>query len=77
MVGSNCGTVLLPRTGMGIGAAVAATGAADVEAIFTSFTGGNLVDLVDDGMDNKFCGRFDDGFGIELLDNVFVNSDHV
>ena len=34
-------------------------------------------DSVDDGLDDGFCGEFDDGFGIELLDNLFVNSDDV
>ena len=38
------------------------------------FTGG---DSLDDGMDDRFCGEFNDEFGIKLLDNVFVNSDDV
>ena len=73
-MGSNCGAVLLPRTDIGIGVAVVATGAADVEAIFTWFTVGNSLD---DGMDDRFFSEFDNGFGIELLDNLFVNSDDV
>ena len=63
MVGLNCGAVLSPRAGIGISAAVAAAGAADVEAIFTWLTGG---DLADDRMNDRFCGGFDN-----------VNSDDV
>ena len=73
-MGLNCGAVLSPRTGIWISAVVAAAGAADVEAIFTWLTGGNSVD---DGMNDGFCSGFDNEFGIELLDNVFVNSDDV
>ena len=60
LVGSNCGAVLSPRAGIGIGAVVAAAGAADVEAIFTWFTGGVSMGSVTDGRDDKFCGEFDD-----------------
>ena len=52
--------------GIGVSAVVAAAVVADVEAIFTWFTGG---DSVDNG--------FDDGFCAELLDNVSVISDDV
>ena len=48
-----CGPV---AAGIGIGAAVAAAGAADVEAIFTWFTGGASMGLMND----EFCGEFDD-----------------
>ena len=71
-MGLNCGAVLLPRMGIGIGAVVTATGTADVEAIFIWFTGGKSVHLVDDGMDVNFCSEFDNAFGIELLDNVLI-----
>ena len=60
MVRSNCGAVLSPRAGIGIGAAVAAAGAADVEAIFTWFTGGASMGSVNDRRDDEFCGEFDD-----------------
>ena len=63
-MGSNCGAVLSPRAGIGVGAAVAAAVVADVEAIFTWFAGG---DTVDDG--------FADGFCAELLDSVSDISD--
>ena len=73
-MGLNCGAVLLPHTGIWISAVLVAAGAADVDAIFTWLTGGNLVD---NRMNDGFCGGFDNGFGIELLDNVFFNSDDV
>ena len=60
LVGLNCGAVLSPRVGIGIGAAVAAAGAADVKAIFTWFTGGSSMGLVNNGRDDEFCGGFDD-----------------
>ena len=66
--------VLSLCVGIVVGAAVTAAVVADVEAIFTWFTEGNSVD---NRLDNGFCGIFDNGFGTELLDNVFIISDDV
>ena len=60
--------VLSLCVGIVVGAAVTAAVVADVKAIFTWFTEGNSVD---DRLDDGFCGRFDYGFGTELLNNVF------